>query len=181
MVAHISSTALKQLYRYWSDKRVDRTLPSRGDIDPGELKGLLPNVTLIDVELSPRRYLVRLAGTQVVAGYGEEQTGRYLHELDFGDIGDQTLAMMDDIVEFHRPSYASGEFQKRNGKCIRFERLAMPLSSDGAVVDKILGGVVFVPLRALESSLSSRPLRRRVRYRMRRPMCRTKFMEAVRA
>ena len=59
MLDRIRSNLLRQLFLYWDEKRGHRRAPSRDDIDPGEIVGVLPNVYLIDVEEEPCRYRVR--------------------------------------------------------------------------------------------------------------------------
>lgn len=66
MLDRIQSDVLRQLFQYWDEKRGDRRAPSRDDIDPAEILEVLPNVCLIDIEADPRRYRVRLMGTELV-------------------------------------------------------------------------------------------------------------------
>ena len=53
---------LKALLAYWRQKKGDRRAPTRADIDPAEIKRLLPYVGLVDVERSPLRFRYRLVG-----------------------------------------------------------------------------------------------------------------------
>ena len=62
-------------------KKGDRPTVSRAEIDPGEIKSLLPHVGLVDIERAPLRFRYRLAGTEIVKGYGLEVTGRYLDQI----------------------------------------------------------------------------------------------------
>jgi hypothetical protein len=45
----------RRLYDYWHEKRGTRAMPSRADIDPLELKGVLGWVLLLDVDWSGPR------------------------------------------------------------------------------------------------------------------------------
>jgi hypothetical protein len=57
-------------------------MPSRADMDPVELpRALLPNLFLVDVEESPRRFRYRLVGTELTAIMRRELTGRYIDEM----------------------------------------------------------------------------------------------------
>src|SRR5690606_41832442 len=80
---------LKNLLRYWNDKRGDRALPSRADIDPLELKQVLGNILLIGVVRSDahergRRFRCRLFGTGLVLYHGTALTGRCLAAIPNG-------------------------------------------------------------------------------------------------
>jgi hypothetical protein len=62
----------RQLYDYWTDRSRNRPMPERKDISPADIPRLLPWISLIDVEKSPRRYRVRLAGTRLREVYDRE-------------------------------------------------------------------------------------------------------------
>jgi hypothetical protein len=101
----------------------------------------LSNVFLIDVEEEPRRYRVRLMGTALDHWYGRDLTGCHVDEIT-----DQVLAALDELVMTWEPWLVSGEYVKKSDRAIVYELLALPLSSDGATVNMILGGIAQVPL-----------------------------------
>lgn len=71
----------QKLATYWRAKRGDRDLPLRSDVDPLELKPYLGSLNLIDClpELADFRY--RLIGTNIVAAYGRDSTGKTVRDL----------------------------------------------------------------------------------------------------
>ncbi|WP_119419397.1 PAS domain-containing protein [Desertibaculum subflavum] len=138
--------ALHRLYAYWQAKRGGAFAPSRTAIDPAEIRDLLPFVVLADVVGTPPRFRIRLAGTHVVEAYGEEVTGRYADELDFNGIGPEVLAALQAVVRSGRPGLVRRDFVKQDGRPLRYERLVLPLSSDGVTVDKLFGGAVLEQL-----------------------------------
>src|SRR3546814_18556267 len=93
---------LQSLLAYWQSKcgPGDR-LPGRRDLDPLELRGLLPNIYLIDV-LPARRFRLRLLGEAPVEVYGTGKVGRLI-----ADLFPPAVA-----AEFHRP-YAAGVHRHR--------------------------------------------------------------------
>ncbi len=134
---------LRRLLAYWHAKKGDRPAPTRADIDPTEIKPLLPHVGLVDVERAPLRFRFRLTGTEIVKGYGEELTGRYLDEVDLNlhqheIIGDYVRA-----AESGEPSCAFLDYNRKDGRHLRYERMVLPLSSDGKTIDMLIGGCVF--------------------------------------
>ncbi len=143
----IQCEILRNLYDFWESKcRPDR-LPSIPDIDPHMIPDCLPYVMIMDVVGEPRRFRFRLAGTAVEARSGQFRTGRYLDEIDLGQVSEETLAMMHGVVDERLPSFHQGRYQGLNGEWLQFERIAMPLSADGDCVDAILVGIEYVPLR----------------------------------
>ena len=64
--------ALQALHKYWLSKCGARRMPARADINPADIKPLLPDV-MIWSAVEP--YLVRLAGDNVVRFVGRNYTG----------------------------------------------------------------------------------------------------------
>lgn len=145
----------RQLYDYWLARARGGELPSRGDIDPGDLRRLLPSISLIDVEEECGRFRVRLAGTQLREIYDREVTGKYLDELEWGDKADYWLSAYQRVVDTRRP--AQGIVRgPRIGKdhVVQFW-LRLPLSRDGNAVSMILCYDSFVP--SVDCNVSADP------------------------
>jgi hypothetical protein len=83
-IAAVRSAKIKELHGYWLKIRGDRPMPARKDIDPAAIKGLLPNIFLVEFATDPFRVRYRLAGTAVVERAKFDYTGRFLDEIDFG-------------------------------------------------------------------------------------------------
>ena len=64
-------------------ERQDGALPMRADIEPADIKSLLPFVIIVDLQADPFRVFYRLVGTAVVHASGMDFTGTYLDELAF--------------------------------------------------------------------------------------------------
>lgn len=137
--------ALKSLYVYWQELRQGRRAPARSEIDLLRIKSILPNIILLDVEEDPRRYNFRLMGTRIVSWYGGDLTGRYIDEVDFGGEPMFTFTILDQMVDKVVPAHMTGEYVKHDGRHIRYERLFLPMSSDGTHIDKILGAAYRLP------------------------------------
>src|SRR3546814_145257 len=72
---------LQSLLAYWQSKcGPGGRLPGRRDLDPLELRGLLPNIYLIDV-LPDRRFRIRLLGEAHVEVYGTGKVGRIIDDI----------------------------------------------------------------------------------------------------
>lgn len=140
MTIEIRTSLATTLLRYWENKRGDRTMPARRDIDPSDLVDLLPRLMLIDVEQDPRRYRFRLVGTELVTVYGRDYTNRYLDQLDVDDHFREIKKDYDAAVEDVRPVCNIFDYVMDRGKHRRFERLLLPLSEDQITVTMLLGG-----------------------------------------
>jgi hypothetical protein len=131
---------LRQLLDYWTKKKGERIAPSRVDVDPGQIRALLPNVFLVERLGDPPRYRYRLVGTTIVKDFGEEITGRYLDEVDFDFVTSRVVSEYDRAAKEHQPIASKWSYTKQSGRQMTYERLILPLSSDGRTVDMFLCG-----------------------------------------
>ena len=84
-IAELDSPQITRLEAYWQGKRQGRLLPSRADIDPTEIKDLLPQIILVRIEHDPLRVKYAVIGTASAEAAGFDYTGRYLDEVSYGD------------------------------------------------------------------------------------------------
>ena len=135
------SQELRQLHRYWQDKAGDRQMPARRDIDPVmDLPAITPYMWLVDVEEEPPGFRFRLLGTEVVAQYGTDFTGRRLDEL--GIDGERSAIEREyrETVAVKRPTcYRHAIDVEETGRYLPYERLLLPLSDDGETVNMLMG------------------------------------------
>lgn len=114
-------------------------MPSRRDIRPAEIVGLLPHMFLIDVLREPLRFRIRLAGTQVVRRFGQEGTGLMLEEIDLGARTRAIVSVYAATVADRAPTITQEEYHRHDGRYMHYLRLLCPLSSDGRSVDMLFG------------------------------------------
>lgn len=133
---------LAQLYSYWQEKRGDRLMPSRADINPVEMQAFLPHTMLIDVLTDAQgelRFKTRLIGTHIVAGFGGDLTGKYIDEIEVIDQRDVLIGACLYSVINKKPAYLCGKLRLvASDEFVAFERLGVPLSSDDENVNMLL-------------------------------------------
>jgi len=129
---------------YWIEKRGDRAMPRKRDIDPTEITPrLLPNLQIIDVIGHGDRFRYRLVGTASVAAYGRDYTGSYADEL-FSD--DRLIFIQNiyrNIYELKTPIFSQNRYHTTKHVDVFANRIYMPLSDDDVAVDHILGVLQF--------------------------------------
>lgn len=138
-ISEITSPRIRRLHAYWRERRDQRNgcLPSRGDIAPEEIKDLLPNIMIVDVERDPLRFRYRLVGTRVVEYNGIEFTGCYLGEIGWPeeqDLIDSYAA----VVHSRQPFFGLLAWELVAGAMGRCEFVRLPLGEDGKAVSQIL-------------------------------------------
>jgi hypothetical protein len=132
-IAPIRSRLVHELHDYWDAKRAGRAMPRKSDIDPSEIKPLLPYVLLGEFAADPVRLRYRLVGTEVVTVYGVDFTGRWLDELDFGEqLTGGWPEQYRRVFDSGRPVYGSARLLATSGMEMTYEFGLFPLSQDGA-------------------------------------------------
>ncbi len=135
----ITQPIIAESYAYWQRKRGDRPMPARADLDPSEMKRILPHVMLVDV-LGPGRYRYRLVGTSCVVAHGIDATGLTLDAaLKDYEYRDHVVGLYDQCVSERWPVYPESLFFYESGSEVErdVKVLFMPLSTDGTVVDMV--------------------------------------------
>lgn len=145
----IADARLETLYRYWLDRRGERAMPRRADIDPVAIPAAIwPHVMILEVirEGAKIRFRYRRAGAVFWRADGAEPTGHFIEEVLPTVAGylDYVVAIYTEMTETGRPMYSENYFT-RDGQSVpmRTRRVSLPLSNDGAIVDAILAGHVF--------------------------------------
>jgi hypothetical protein len=135
---------LQALTRYWISVHPERGLPGRQHIDPVDIPEVLASLLLIDVGREPLRFRYRVIGTSNVRMMERDFTGWYLDEAHPDFAVSPIHAQYVNAVEQRRPEYRKGSqaFHLPN-KHVTIERVILPLARDGAMVDMLLGVVVY--------------------------------------
>jgi len=139
----VVSPLVHEAHRLWQSKRGTRHLPSRADFDPVEMPGLLSSMILVDVEIPETRLKVRLAGTKIVEMFGSDYTGKYLDEIEFGDVRSKILTEYKLCATEKRPLFSDHTFRKLNHYYHSIERVLLPLSNDDETVNMLMAVLEF--------------------------------------
>lgn len=153
------SDTLCYVVNYWCAKRKGRSMPARKDIDPLELRRLLPNVYLIDV-VRPSLYRYRLVGTMISERLRADTTGRFADESLFGEYTPLIVEKYDYVVNNRSPVINRGRTFWTEVDWLSYTSVVLPLSSDGKNVTMMLGVMDFwlTPRLLLAPQLPKRPV-----------------------
>jgi hypothetical protein len=89
-----SAGNVEALHRYWNS-RAGGLAPQRDDIDPADIKPLLPFLYIVKYERDPFRVRYVLSGTEADRWNGFNLTGRYVDEFLYTDIHDASRVVLD--------------------------------------------------------------------------------------
>jgi hypothetical protein len=142
----LRSDLLRRLVAYWDGLRGDRPMPSRGQLRPEEMGYALGQMMLVDIhwpsavtETADPTFRFRLVGSRIEGTGHKGLTGRWAHEL-------QPEFYRNTVLRAYREAAISGAPGIRriqyssDGKALRYERVALPLSNHGTGADMLLVG-----------------------------------------
>lgn len=129
---------------YWNRLRGTRAMPTRADIDPADIKRLLPFVVLIDVLHDPLDFRFRLLGTEVDRIVAVNPRGKLFSEVAHTREGSTIWARHAEVVATRAPVICTIDYvgpDRYVGRHIR--QLHAPLTDDGG--DRVV--MIFTILR----------------------------------
>jgi len=148
----LRSRMLRRLVDYWAALRGERPMPARCQLKPEEMAFVLAQIMLVDIhwpsavtEASDPTFRFRLVGSRIEATGHRGLTGRWAHEL-------QPEFYRNAVVQAYREAAISSEPSIRriqyttDGNELRYERVALPLSSHGTHPDMLLVGTDWEPV-----------------------------------
>ena len=138
-LSEVGSAAIAGFDTYWRGKMKAGMLPARADIDPAEIKPLLPDIVLLNVEWEPFRCRVRLRGTRAEQ-FRPKDTTQYIDEGKTFDPGrrEDYLAEMKFVATGHRPAFARDWMTTRFGTVRDIFAGIWPLAADGEQVNMLV-------------------------------------------
>ncbi len=144
-VEQLRSPSVKELYTYWRSKQRGRPMPAPSDIDPAEIRPLLPSLFIAEYVGAPVRVRYRLVGTQQVYYNGLDFTGLYLDEIDWGIENEFVTLVHQTLLRTAAPVIGRYQWGFRDSVLGFAEFGAFPLSEDGTTVARCVGIDDFVP------------------------------------
>jgi hypothetical protein len=135
--APIDDPLLRRLYQHWERERGGNAIPPRGSIDPIKLRFILGHLALIEVLHDPRRFRIRLHGTELVTRAGADFTGKLLEELPGADLRKLAYGWFTTVAEDGAP-YHDTIKQVVDGFGRNFEILVLPYSRHATSVDLMI-------------------------------------------
>lgn len=129
----------KKLYAYWNNLRGIRAAPDRCEIEPSDIRELLGDTFILEVNDAFRSVSFRLAGTRLCNSYGRELKG-----LGFLALWDEhdNLSIMNSIQEVHnesRPCTIACVAQSAGNRFCEYEVLLLPLQNGSSTAKRIMG------------------------------------------
>ena len=137
--SRIGSPRIHRFHDYWKAKRAaPDALPLRAEFDPTDLRDLLPNILIVDVEHDPLRFRYRLVGTRIVEFNSQEFTGLYLGTIGWQE-EQQLIDTYTDATVNRAPVCGFYTWTLKSGSIGKCEFALFPFSNDQQTVTQIFG------------------------------------------
>jgi len=127
-----------RLQAYWEDRRRGRPVPLRRDVDPGDLKDLLPYIIIAELHRDPLRVRYRLGGTAVNTALGYNIAGHWLDEMDVAGGPGTWTDIYRRVAETRRPVFGRSTGTLSGVIMFSCDFAVFPLSHNGDTVDQCL-------------------------------------------
>lgn len=126
------------LHRWWREKAGPEGVPDRGAVDPAELKHLLPNILIAEVEHEPFRIRYRLSGTRVTEITGLDISGHYLDELLSVEPDQPWHTHYLEVYQSRRPLFGMTRVPISTGGTVDYEFGIFPLRRGGEKIEQFI-------------------------------------------
>lgn len=129
------------LFDYWNAMRAGRLAPKRSEIEPGDIKRLLPYVFILERQ-DDWSYSFRLAGTGLCSAYGMEFRGHNILSMWQDDCLENIKRALEDVTNSANIAiveYTAATSQQREAS---FEMILMPLAQENGAITRVLGAAV---------------------------------------
>jgi hypothetical protein len=125
------------LYRCWVNKRGDKPMPARCDIEAADIPALLAFMEIIDKVDGRLHY--RLIGTSAAQQLGRDLTGKFVGSyIKSPEFAPKLRAAYGSVFATGQPVFLTGEYVAGSGSIHSMSQLVLPLSDDRINVNMII-------------------------------------------
>ena len=129
---------------HWAERRHGGRLPSRHDIDPVDLRGLLPQVLLLDVQRVPWDFRFRVIGGNLIYHLDADWTGEWMSQVPETCPPNELFRNCRQVTETAQPYRSRTPFFGWHCRVRQADGVILPLATDGESVDGLLLFVEFL-------------------------------------
>jgi len=135
---------LSSLCAFWHKQRPEGGLPLASDMEPADLRRWLPNLLIMHVQ-KDGSFFYSYYGRSLARAFGESRLGQTLADLP--EAVRDILRQEYEAVCRQRSPINRVYTATFNGVRQTWERVVLPLSSDGQAIDKLLVAAYELPQR----------------------------------
>ncbi|PKQ09237.1 MAG: PAS domain-containing protein [Alphaproteobacteria bacterium HGW-Alphaproteobacteria-12] len=129
------------LFDYWNAIRAGRPAPRRSEIEPGNIRRILPYVFILERK-DRGDYRFRLAGTGLCSVYGMEFRGHNMLSMWQDDCVENLKQALEDVTREATISVVEYTATTNDRREATFEMILLPLAHEDGSVSRVLGAAV---------------------------------------
>jgi len=145
----LENDAVRTGANYWRMLKGPRKLPSRAQISPREMRGILRNVVLLKVIDGGKDYEYRITGDAHVQAYGFHFKDMRISHITAAapDLGNMMHGLYEHVRTTAEPFAVRGWVGREvaDARFVYYESVFLPLGEDGETVDHIVVVSIYVP------------------------------------
>ena len=134
-------SSVRELFDYWDERRGRRAAPERGDIEPGDIRGVLADTFILAFDAAAS-HPFRIAGTRVCALFGRELKGDAFVGLWTAESRPFVRDLLSVVAYETIGVVAGAQAAGSDGAVLNFELLLLPLYHRGRTDARVLGALV---------------------------------------
>ncbi|MEX0838308.1 MAG: PAS domain-containing protein [Parvibaculum sp.] len=129
------------LFDYWNAMRAGRPAPRRNEIEPGDMRAILPYVFILERK-DRDTYRFRLAGTGLCSVYGMEFRGHNMLSMWGDDCAETIKDALEDVTGNAGVTVVEYTAATTDGRETTFEMVLLPLTHEDGTLSRVLGAAV---------------------------------------
>lgn len=139
----MKAAATKELFAYWTRLRGSRAAPERSDVDPGEIRRILGDTFILEMD-SGAGFPFRLSGSRICAAIGHEMKGERFADLwrepDRATVVDTLGTVSDDAAVAVLGASGWTDLNRR----VDLELVLVPLRHRGRTHSRVMGALAAI-------------------------------------
>jgi hypothetical protein len=133
---------LAPLYAYWQNKRSYRLMPSRGDVDPVDLRSVIARVSLVQINPTGPRFTFRVWGPSHVRRLHGPSCWKHVSDVKPPIYSRMTARHYELAIERATPVLHDIVLSHKDLQ-FHYRRISLPLATDHQTTDMLLLGSIF--------------------------------------
>jgi len=129
----------KKLYNYWNNLRGNRVAPERREIEPSDIRDILTDTFILEIDHVYRSISFRLAGTRLCTAHGKELKGYGFLGLWAEESNMAIFNAVQGVYKNSKPCALSYVAETQGGRSTNYEMLLLPIQNGTSNSLRILG------------------------------------------
>ncbi|GEM_PF-5025207 len=147
------TTVIREGLTYWEICKNGNPLPSWSDINPAEIKHLLPSLVVSHVLYEPLDFVEKITGERILERSNANSMGRNWRNFPGRGPGSKIWSVFENVVRNRQPSYNVVPYAGPQNEFLKVIAVTCPISTDGDKIERLISFVDYISQSDQEISL----------------------------